>query len=146
MNLEVLKNNDTIKKIVNDIINNKDFSDKCEESFKEIYRDNKLDEKDIPLLINLLMTVYLNYNNIKIGKKHIKRVLILLIITLIEKYQDCKTINNELLIQLIEPQIDLLLFNFNIPKCKFCSSRPIDEDKLINNIKYIKNNNHSEEI
>ena len=151
MNIDNLKNDANIKSIVDSIMNNTTFTDKCEKSFKEIYSDGKLDQNDIPMIINLLMTIYVNTNNISIKNEHLKNVLLLMVISLLEKYNKDTTFDGNLLLQLIEPQIDLLLLNINVSKCKLCSSRPnIEDNDIVNNIKLKKGikdvNKHSEEL
>jgi hypothetical protein len=70
-----------------------------------------------------------------------KKVLMLLIYTLINKFQVNDKINNDSIMLLIEPHIDLILLSVNLPKCKWCSSRPLDEEKVINGIKLNRLNN-----
>ena len=151
MNIDNLKKDANIKSIVDSIMNNTTFTDKCEKSFKEIYSDGKLDQNDIPMIINLLMTIYVNTNNINIKNEHLKNVLLLMVISLLEKYNKDTTLDSNLLLQLIEPHIDLLLLNINVSKCKWCSSRPnIEDNDIVNNIKLKKRikdvNKHSEEL
>jgi len=141
MEMEMIKKHNTIKTIVDSIMADKNFYKVCEEGFKDIYEDGVIDEKDIPMIINLLLTAYVTHSKIKITKKHKKQVLILLVHTLIETFQVNNTINTDIIMLLIEPQIDLILLNIDLPKCKWCSSRPIDEGKVINNIKLNRLNN-----
>jgi len=141
MEMEMIKKHNTIKTIVDSIMADKNFYKVCEEGFKDIYEDGVIDEKDIPMIINLLLTAYVTHSKIKITKKHKKQVLILLVHTLIETFRVNNTINTDIIMLLIEPQIDLILLNIDLPKCKWCSSRPIDEGKVINNIKLNRLNN-----
>jgi len=141
MEMEMIKKHNTIKTIVDSIMADKNFYKVCEEGFKDIYEDGVIDEKDIPMIINLLLTAYVTHSKIKITKKHKKQVLILLVHTLIETFQVNNTINTDIIMLLIEPQIDLILLSIDLPKCKWCSSRPIDEGKVINNIKLNRLNN-----
>ena len=56
MILEELKNNNVIQETVNKIIEDKIFLNKCELNFKKIFEDGKIDNDDIPLIINLVLT------------------------------------------------------------------------------------------
>lgn len=141
MNLEMIKKDNAIKSIVDSIMGDENFYIVCENGFKDIYEDGVIDEKDIPMIINLLLTAYVNHSKIKITNKHKKKVLMLLVYTLINKFQVNDKINNDSIMLLIEPHIDLILLSVNLPKCKWCSSKPPDEEKVINGIKLNRLNN-----
>lgn len=139
MILEELKNNNVIQETVNKIIEDKIFLNKCELNFKKIFEDGKIDNDDIPLIINLVLTIYKNNTKIKISKDKLKGVFILLIFTLIEKFKGETTIDTTLLMMLLEPQIDLLFMSVNLPKMSCCGSKPVeDEDNLVNKLKINK--------
>lgn len=135
MNLQTLENDETIKDIVTSIMGDKLFYDTCQKNLKEIFEDNEINNEDIPNIINILLSAYVNYNKVNFNKKNTKKVLMLLLYKLINEFQTNKNINNEQLLLLIEPQIDLLLLNINISKCKWCSSRPLDEESVLNRVK-----------
>ena len=78
MILEELKNNTVIQDAVKSIIDDKIFLNKCEMNFKKIFEDGKIDGDDIPLIINLVLTIYKNHTKIKIEKKNLKGVFLLL--------------------------------------------------------------------
>ena len=135
MNLQTLENDEIIKEIVTTIIGDELFYNTCQKNLKDIFEDNEVNNEDIPNIINILLSAYVNYNKINFNKKNTKKVLILLLYRLINEFQTNKNINNEQLLLLIEPQIDLLLFNINMSKCKWCSSRPPDEETVLNRVK-----------
>jgi len=122
-----LKNNTLVSNIVKTILDNDNYYKNCEVSIRKIYADNKIDSKDIPVILNLLVSTYNNYSTFSIDKKDIKEVFILLFIEMIERLEWTDTINLEETINLLSPQIDLLLITINtniacIEKCKklFC--------------------------
>jgi hypothetical protein len=127
MNIEELKNNTLVSNIVKTILDNDNYYKNCEESMRKIYADNKIDSNDIPIILNLLVSTYNNYSTFSIDKKDIKEVLILIFIEMIERLEWTYNINLEETINLLSPQIDLLLITINtntecIEKCKrfFC--------------------------
>ena len=138
MNLEELKNNTLVSNIVKTILDNDNYYKNCEESMRKIYADNKIDSKDIPIILNLLVSTYNNYSTFSIDKKDIKEVFILLFIEMIERLEWTDNVNLEEIINLLSPQIDLLLITINInteciEKCKnflCCASKnktnPVD--------------------
>jgi hypothetical protein len=139
MILEELKNNQVIQDAVNSIIDDKVFLNKCEINFKKIFEDGKIDGDDIPLIINLVLTIYKNHTKIKIEKKNLKGVFLLLIFTLIDKFKGESTFDTDMIMMLLEPQIDLLFMSVNLPKMSYCSSRPLeDEDNIVNKLKVNK--------
>ena len=124
-----LKKNEGINHIVDSILSDKSFKDNCKEQFEKIFEDGVVDQSDIPLIINLFLTIYSNHNKVKVSKKQLKDVFILLISKLLLEFKGECDLNEELILILIEPQIDLLLMT--IPNnCKFpcCSSRPSNDN------------------
>lgn len=139
MILEELKNNKVIQDAVKSIIDDKIFLNKCEMNFKKIFEDGKIDGDDIPLIINLVLTIYKNHTKIKIEKKNLKGVFLLLIFTLIDKFKGDSTFDTDMIMMLLEPQIDLLFMSVNLPKMSCCGSRPVeDEDNIVNKLKVNK--------
>ena len=139
MILEELKNNKVIQDAVKSIIDDKIFLNKCEMNFKKIFEDGKIDGDDIPLIINLVLTIYKNHTKIKIEKKNLKGVFLLLIFTLIDKFKGDSTFDTDMIMMLLEPQIDLLFMSVNLPKMSCCGSRPVeDEDNIVTKLKVNK--------
>ena len=113
MNIDDLKNNKLIADSVKLIIEDKEFMDKCEANFNKIFEDGKIDGDDIPLIINLVLTVYKNHTKIKINKNNMKDVFMLLIMTLVDKFKGESPIDTSTIMMLLEPQIDLLFMTLN---------------------------------
>tara|TARA_B100001093_G_C26336577_1_gene804216 strand:+ start:118 stop:540 length:423 start_codon:yes stop_codon:yes gene_type:complete len=113
MNIEELRKNPLIKNIVKTILDNDKFYESCEKSIKEIYADNKIDTKDIPIILNLLVSTYNNYSTISVDRKDIKEVFILLYIEIIYKLKWEDKVNIENTVEILSPQIDLLLISIN---------------------------------
>ena len=111
ININELKKNKLISDIVKTILDNDNFYSSCEDSIKKILADNKINEKDIPIILGLIVKVYNNYKLISIDKKDIKEVFILLFIELIEKLKLDDSLDKENIILFLEPQIDLLLIS-----------------------------------
>lgn len=111
ININELKKNKLISDIVKTILDNDNFYSSCEDSIKKILADNKINEKDIPIILGLIVKVYNNYKLISIDKKDIKEVFILLFIELIEKLNLDDSLDKENIILFLEPQIDLLLIS-----------------------------------
>jgi len=139
MNIDELRNNKLIADSVKLIIDDKVFMNKCEVNFNKIFEDGKIDGDDIPLIINLILTVYKNHNKIKISKDKLKDVFILLIMTLIDKFKDKSPIDTDTIMMLLEPQIDLLFMSVKLPKMSCCGSKPVeDEGNVVNKLKLNK--------
>jgi hypothetical protein len=133
MKLDALEKNETIRSLVSCILSDKKFKDKCKDNFEQIFDDNKVDRDDIPLIINLFLTVYNNHNKVEISKIQLKPVFMLLIARLLIEFQTGNNqIDKDLILLLIEPQIDLLVTSIQLSsKCKFpcCVSKPIDTEE-----------------
>lgn len=125
MNINQIKSNKLIVDIVKEILDNDSFYNECEKSMKEIYADKKITIEDTPLILKILVSVYNNYSTIKIDKKDIKEVFILLFVEILNKLNNNN--NNEEdyqpIIELISPQIDLLLISIESASCwkKICN-------------------------
>ena len=83
---------------------------------KEIYADKKITSEDIPLILKILVSVYNNFSTIKIDKQDLKEVFILLFIELLKKISNTtyKDEYYQQIIQLLSPQIDLLLLSISV--------------------------------
>ena len=146
MNFQNLDSDPTIKGIVDLIIDDDKFKSKCRESFQKIFEDNKFDKDDIPLVINLILTVYINHKKIKIASKNLKPVFMLLLSKMINELKDDMMLDDKMgldekmILVLIEPHIDILLMSVKIPRCKSscCSSRPETDDNVVNKLKVNK--------
>lgn len=141
MLIKDLEKNIVIKELVNTIIADKDFKDKCKLNFEKIFEDGKVDRDDIPLIINLFIAVYKNQCSIKVSKKHLKPVFMLLVSKLLNEFKGESELDEDIIILLIEPQIDLLLMSVKFEKGKFpcccCSAKPDDEkeENTVNKMK-----------
>ena len=141
MLIKDLEKNIVIKELVNTIIADKDFKKKCEFNFKKIFEDGKVDRDDIPLIINLFLVVYKNQSKIKISKKQLKPVFMLLISKLLVEFKGESDLDEEVILILIEPQIDLLLMSVQFEAGKFpfccCPTKPDDEkeENTVNKMK-----------
>jgi len=141
MRLGELKNNKIIEDAVKLIIADKVFLNTCEMNFKKIFEDGKIDGDDIPLIINLVLTIYKNHSKIKVSKTNLKNVFLLLIFTLIDKFKGESPIDTDMIMMLLEPQIDLLFMSVKLPKmkCPFCASNPVDDEiNVVNKLKINK--------
>lgn len=140
MRIEQLENNEIVKQIVDDIISDKTFKDKCKLNFEQIFEDGKLDRDDIPLIINLILTLYKNHTKINISKIHLKPVFMLLISRLIEEFKGESELDQNLILLLIEPQIDILLMSLNVNYSKWfrklccCFDKPEDNEEKETNV------------
>ena len=115
-----IKQNPLINNIVKTILDNDKFFNTCKISLEQIYADNKIDSKDIPIILNLLVSTYNNHTTIKIDRKDIKEVFILLFIEMIEKLQWSDKIDVNSTIEILSPQIDLLLISINPNISNWC--------------------------
>ena len=111
ININELRENKLIKDIVKTILDNDNFYKSCENSIKKILADNKINEKDIPIILGLIVSIFNNSKLISIDKKDIKEVFILLFIELIEKLKLNDSIDTDNILLFLEPQIDLLLIS-----------------------------------
>ncbi len=128
MNIETLKQDSSIQELVEKIMSNDNFLSKCESNFKLIFEDGKIDGDDIPIIINLILSIYNNYNKIKIKKEKIKQVFMVLISKLLNKFKGDIEIDETLILMMLEPQIDLLFTSVQaINSFPCCSSRPKPE-------------------
>ena len=141
MKLEDLENNELVKSIVNNIIADETFKRKCKTYFNQIFEDGKIDTSDIPIMINLVLTVYNNHNKVKVTKEHLKPVFMLLISTLLIEFKGDIDIDLDLILLMLEPQIDILLMSIKMSNCKWpcCGSKPVEtEDNMNRNMRLHK--------
>jgi len=143
MKIEDLEKNDVVKALVNTIIADKTFKSKCEMNFKQIFDDGKVNKDDIPIIINLILTIYNNHNKIKVSKKNMKPVFMLLISKLLIEFKGDIMLDESLILLMLEPQIDILLMSVAIIsdiKCPWCASRPSQdaEDNVFHKMKINK--------
>tara|TARA_B100001109_G_C18797823_1_gene443366 strand:- start:323 stop:799 length:477 start_codon:yes stop_codon:yes gene_type:complete len=143
MLIKDLEKNIVIKELVNTIIEDKAFKGKCELNFKKIFEDGKVDRDDIPLIINLFLVIYKNQSKIKVSKKKLKPVFMLLISKLLVEFKGESDLDEEVILLLIEPQIDLLLMSVQFEAGKFpcccCPAKP-DDEKEENEVNKMKLN------
>ena len=142
MLIKDLEKNIVIKELVNTIIADKDFKEKCKFNFQKIFEDGKVDHDDIPLIINLFIAVYKNQSSIKVSKKHLKPVFMLLVSKLLNEFKGESELDEDIIILLIEPQIDLLLMMLNLKKGSFHAVVvPLnpDDEKEENTVNKMKN-------
>tara|TARA_Y100000389_G_scaffold28147_1_gene24104 strand:- start:676 stop:1251 length:576 start_codon:yes stop_codon:yes gene_type:complete len=140
MLIKDLEKNEVVNTLVNNIISDKTFKEKCEVNFKKIFDDGKIDNDDIPIIINLVLTIYNNHNKIKVSKENMKPVFMLLISKLLNEFKGDIPIDESVVLLMLEPQIDLLLMSVaSLGKIKLpcCGSKPQkdDEDNVVNKIK-----------
>ena len=138
MKIEELENNKIVKALVDSIISDKTFKDKCKINFDQICEDGKVDRDDIPLIINLILTVYQNHTKINISKVHLKPMFLLLITRLLDEFKGDAQLDSNLILLLIEPQIEILLMSVNL-RCDNCPSwccgkRPEDKAERETNV------------
>ena len=120
MNIKDLESNPVIKKIVEDIIADETFRHKCETNFKQIFADGKIDKDDIPLMVNLILNVYQNYTKIRVQNVDLKPVFVKYLLSkLINTFKGESTLDEQLILLLVEPQVDLLLMSIHVSKCRF---------------------------
>ena len=143
MILKDLEKNEPIKEIVNTIITDDDFKLKCKDYLEAIFEDGNVDKDDIPLLINVVLIIMNNYQKVKVTPKQMKPVFMLLIAKLLDNFKGNVMIDETLILNMLEPQLDILLMSMNgLKKIKFscCASRPNEEhnEHMLNKIKLNK--------
>lgn len=140
MDLDMIRGNTQIQSIVDSILKDESFKQQCGSYFKQIFADDVIDKDDIPLIINLVLTVIQNHRKIKLSNFNLKPILLLLLITLINEFKGESQLDETLLILLIEPQLDLLLMSLDLSSCKWCccGSRPEKQDNVVNKLKVNK--------
>tara|TARA_B110001469_G_scaffold127429_1_gene148282 strand:- start:177 stop:668 length:492 start_codon:yes stop_codon:yes gene_type:complete len=130
MNLEDLEKNEIVKTAVENIISDENFKKKCETNFKQIFDDGKVDSDDIPVIINLILTIYNNHNKIRVKPENTKPVFMLLISKLLNEFKGDIEIDQTLIMLMLEPQIDLLLTSVSAVKTlSCCGSKPKRDDE-----------------
>ena len=85
--------NQNIKTVVDKLLNDPVFISDCEERIKDIMKDKKVDFKDTPHILSLVVLAVDRYDNIKIKKENVVETFKFLIIELLKKlelYDDCK--------------------------------------------------------
>ena len=102
MLIKDLEKNIVIKELVNTIIADKDFKEKCKFNFQKIFEDGKVDRDDIPLIINLFIAIYKNQSSIKVSKKQLKPVFMLLVSKLLTEFKGDSDLDEDIIILLIE--------------------------------------------
>jgi len=145
MKIKDLEKNNIVKTLVNSIIADETFKNKCEMNFKQIFEDDKVDNDDIPIIINLILTIYNNHNKVKVSKANMKPVFMLLISKLLMEFKGDTILDESLILLMLEPQIDILLMSVStIGRIRFpcCASRPSHdtEDNIYTKMKINKIN------
>lgn len=141
MLIQDLEKDDVVNRLVDRIIECPHFKEKCERHFQEIFEDGQVDGDDIPILINLVLTIYNNYNKIKIRPNHLKPVFLLLISKLLNEFKGDIEIDERLILLMLEPQIDLLLTSVTMAKtfpCCGSKPQPDKEEATLNKIRINK--------
>ena len=91
------------------IISDDNFKHKCEVNFKQIFSDGVIDKDDIPLIVNLILNIYQNYTKIRVSNVNLKPLFMLLLSKLINEFKGESTLDEQMILLLLEPQVDLLL-------------------------------------
>jgi hypothetical protein len=94
LSVKELMEDETITGIVNQIVTNHEFVDECTKQIKEnILKDNKIDQSDLPYLVNIVVLVLNSKPKIKVSNDAMKQVMKLLIVRLLDeiKYIDLKS-------------------------------------------------------
>lgn len=94
LSVKELMEDETITGIVNQIVTNREFVDECTKQIKEnILKDNKIDQSDLPYLVNIVVLVLNSKPKIKVSNDAMKQVMKLLIVRLLDeiKYIDLKS-------------------------------------------------------
>ena len=129
-----------VKTLVDQILDDPEFKARCKKNFDLIFADKVVTKDDIPLIINLILTVYQNHTKIKIKKTDLKPVFMVLITQLLDEFKGDTKLDTQMIVLLIEPQIDLLLMSVQISRCPswLCGSKPRDEESVLNKMKVNK--------
>lgn len=101
-------------KIVDTLLGNDDFKNKCIDKIKLIVADNKLDYKDIPHVVALIMLIHKTENIVNIAKDKMKSVFETLILRLfneIDAYNSLSDTDKEYINNAVDMAITLLLIN-----------------------------------
>lgn len=130
MNLRELEDNNVVCDLVKQIISDDIFRNNCELYCKQILDDGTITKEDIPLLVNLCIVTYNNYNKIKVSKKLLKPVLMLLLTKILRLYGSSAELDENLLLLLLEPHIDLLLMSISMNNCKWCCCGSKPDNKV----------------
>ena len=130
----------TVRTLVDQILDDPEFKARCKKNFDLIFADKVVTKDDIPLIINLILTVYQNHTKIKIKKMDLKPVFMVLITQLLDEFKGDTKLDTQMILLLIEPQIDLLLMSVQISRCPswLCGSKPRDEESVLNKMKVNK--------
>ena len=130
----------TVKTLVDQILDDPEFKARCKKNFDLIFADKVVTKDDIPLIINLILTVYQNHTKIKIKKIDLKPVFMVLITQLLDEFKGDTKLDTQMIVLLIEPQIDLLLMSVQVSRCPswLCGSKPRDEESVLNKMKVNK--------
>ena len=130
----------TVRTLVDQILDDPEFKARCKKNFDLIFADKVVTKDDIPLIINLILTVYQNHTKIKIKKMDLKPVFMVLITQLLDEFKGDTKLDTQMIVLLIEPQIDLLLMSVQVSRCPswLCGSKPRDEESVLNKMKVNK--------
>ena len=112
-------NDPTISNIVDKLLDNADFKNKCLEKLKLIIADNKLDYKDIPNVVAIIMLIHKTEKTINISADKMKDVFEMLILRLLkelEAYTSLSDQDKEYINSAIDMAITLLLINITSGK------------------------------
>ena len=84
------------KKIVKELLDDNEFVDNCHHELRNILKDNKFDQKDIPAVMSLIVLTVEKYDTFEVDENDIIEVFRLLIVELLKKLDIVKESNEEL--------------------------------------------------
>lgn len=104
----------TVDKIVDTLLGNKNFKEKCINKIKLIVADDKLDYKDIPHVVALIMLIHKTDKIVNITKDKMKNVfetLLLRLLNELDAYNSLSETEKEYINSAIDMATTLLLIN-----------------------------------
>ena len=124
LSVKDLLEDNTINKVVNNILDNKEFVDECTDKIKNgILKDGKIDSSDLPYLISIITLVLNSKPKIKIDSITMKEVFKLLLVRLLSEVNYINLQDEIPLLpeqeKLIDISIDLLGTTLIVSR-KFC--------------------------
>ena len=124
LSVKDLLEDNTINKVVNSILDNKEFVDECTDKIKNgILKDGKIDSSDLPYLISIITLVLNSKPKIKIDSITMKEVFKLLLVRLLSEVNYINLQDEIPLLpeqeKLIDISIDLLGTTLIVSR-KFC--------------------------
>jgi len=123
-----LVNDPTVEKIVNELLDNKEFKEDCNRNILNILEDGKVDSSDAPYILSLVVDIVNEYPDIEISPNKIEKVLNVLVLRLLDELSLLNDENRHQIEKILSSALKLLVTTLKQKSvlsklCKCCNPK-----------------------